>query len=140
MKYGKSVIEVCGEIQTQLNKRLGEIIQNMNPKLNRQRGKMTERSLAKKLNMERVGILGKEDLRGGIYVVEVKHRKKFVGNSFLEQAEIACFSPKIPIAIVHLHGQQHENDIVLIRIRDYVKVVNVASMLPKGEGKSGNDN
>lgn len=110
----------------------------MNPRINRQRGKQTEKKLAKLLSMQRVGILGKHDLQGGIYIVEVKHRQKFVGENFLKQAEGNCEFPKIPIAIVHIHGQEHDNDIVLIRIKNYRKVVNTLSILSKGV-ENGND-
>lgn len=88
-------------------------------KLNRQRGKRTERKLAKRLNAKRVGILGKEDLSHPVFSIEVKSRAKFAGESFLRQAERTCERGKTPLAVVHIRGKKISNSIVLMRLKDF---------------------
>lgn len=88
---------------------------------NRERGKETEKAIAKLLGGRRVGILGKEDIDHPDYTVEVKSRKSFAGSKFLEQAERHNADDKTAIAIVHVTGQRHGNDIVMMRLRDFLK-------------------
>lgn len=89
---------------------------------NRIRGKNTERALAKILGGRRVGILGKEDIDMSTgFCVEVKDRVKFTGDGFLKQAEKHLTDHKKAIAIVHIHKQPHEKDIVLMRLKDWIE-------------------
>lgn len=87
---------------------------------NRQRGKNTERKLAKLTNSKRVGILQGEDLEHKLWSIEVKDRVKFAGEKFMLQAERNCPQGKTALAIVHITGQRHDNDIVMIRFRDWI--------------------
>jgi hypothetical protein len=87
--------------------------------INRDRGKRTERVIAERLGGKRVGILCGEDVMHPIYSIECKSRMAFAGEKFLQQAESHCEKGKTPIAIVHLHGKNHGNDIVMIRLKDF---------------------
>ena len=89
---------------------------------NRIRGKNTERALAKILGGRRVGILGKEDIDIPGFCVEIKDRVKFIGDNFLKQAEKHLTDYKKAIAIVHIHKQPHEKDIVLMRLKDWMEM------------------
>ena len=70
-----------------LNQRHRTASEKMN---NRQRGKNTERSLARRIKAKRVGVLGKEDLDHPLFSVEVKHRKRVVIEQWMQQAERNC--------------------------------------------------
>lgn len=86
---------------------------------NRQRGKNTERAIAKRIRGRRVGILGHEDVQHELWSVEVKSRVKFSGEGFMQQAVKNCPQGKTPIVVVHIHGRQHSNDLVIIRMKDF---------------------
>lgn len=42
-------------------------------------------------------------------------KERFVGNTYMNQAESNCPDAKAPIVVVHTTGKRHENDIVVIR-------------------------
>jgi hypothetical protein len=90
-----------------------------NPKINRDRGKRSEKAVATRLKGRRLGTLGAQDVETSLFSVEVKSRQRFVGEAFLSQARSHCPLGKIPLAVVHLHGQRHNDDIVLLRLRDF---------------------
>ncbi len=54
------------------------------------------------------------------FSVEAKERKKFVGQKFMEQAIRNCPTGKTPIVIVHILGKKHDNDLVMIRLKDWI--------------------
>jgi len=87
--------------------------------LNRDRGKRAEREIAKRLGGRRIGTLCAEDILHPVYSIECKSRIAFAGERFLEQAERHCEKGKTPLAIVHVQGQRHGNDIVLMRLKDF---------------------
>ena len=90
----------------------------MNPTKNRQRGKDTERSLAKLLNAQRIGIMGKEDLSHPVFSYEVKSRKSFVALKWLEQSERnALKNNKTPVLVVHVNGKNHQKDLVILSLK-----------------------
>jgi len=91
----------------------------MNPNQNRSRGKRTEKAIAKKVNGKRLGLLGKEDVDAGPFSIEVKDRKVFSGRSFMEQAVRNCREGKTPLVIVHLTGKRHDDDLVMMRLKDW---------------------
>jgi len=91
----------------------------MNTNKNRQRGKRTERAIAKRLGGKRVGILGKSDVEHELFSFEVKSRLKFVGEKWFIQAVRNCEEGKIPAVIVHVTGQHHKNDYVIIKLKDF---------------------
>lgn len=87
---------------------------------NRQRGKRNEKALAKLMNAERVGIFGKEDGRDEMFSMEWKSRKTFVGQKWMEQAVTNCPEGKIPLVTVHVTGQRRMNDLVMVRLCDWI--------------------
>jgi hypothetical protein len=92
----------------------------MNPALNRKRGKRTERAIAKHLNGKRLGILGNHDVEAGPWAVEVKDRKRFSGSKFMEQAVRNAPAGKTPLVVVHETGSRHSNDLVMMRMSDWL--------------------
>ncbi len=99
-------------------------------KKNRQRGKRNEKVLSKLLGMDRVGIFGGEDAKDERFSAEFKSRKKFVGMKWMEQTVKNCPEGKIPIVVVHVMNQRRQNDIVMIRLKDWVDIIN-SSQIPK---------
>jgi len=91
----------------------------MNPNQNRKRGKRIERDLAKRLGGKRVGILGKTDISHAVFSFEVKGRVKFVAEKWFQQAVRNCEEGKIPAVIVHVTGQHHGNDYVIMQLKDF---------------------
>ena len=86
---------------------------------NRQRGKDSERQIAKLLGGKRVGILGDEDVMHPVYSIEVKSRKKFSGRKWMEQCKKNNKDNKIPIVVIHEANKPHSTDLVLIGIKDF---------------------
>ncbi len=86
-------------------------------KQNRQRGKANEKALAKILDACRVGIFGGEDIYKDKYSIEAKSRKSFVAEKWMLQSEKNCKN-RIPIVVVHITGKQHDNDLVIFRLKD----------------------
>ncbi len=91
----------------------------MNPSKNRRRGKAAERSLARLLNAQRIGILGKEDLSHPLFSYEVKSRKSFVALDWLNQAERNCPEGKMPALVVHVNGKNHQRDCVIVSLQTW---------------------
>lgn len=89
---------------------------------NRRRGKRVERMLARKLNFMRVGTMGKEDLIGKGFKVEVKSRESFRVEKWLNQVEVHCKEDQIPLLIVHTTSQKYHEDIVCLRLKDFLKL------------------
>ena len=92
----------------------------MNPAKNRNRGKKTESAIAKHLGGKRLGILGDDDVQAGPFSIEVKDRVKFIGRSFMAQAERNCPAGRTPLVIVHETGSRHSNDLVMMRMSDWL--------------------
>lgn len=86
---------------------------------NRRRGKRVQRNLAKKLGGENLGILGGFDIRLPLFSIEVKSRKRFLGEKFMEQAERNCEKSKTPLVIVHKTNSKYEEDLVIIRLKHF---------------------
>jgi precorrin-3B methylase len=91
----------------------------VNANKNRQRGKRTERAIAKRLKAKRVGILSKSDVEHPLFSCEVKSRLKFVGEKWFMQAVRNCEKGKIPAVIVHITGKAHKNDYVILKLKDF---------------------
>lgn len=92
---------------------------------NRRRGKQVEKRLAKKLNFIRVGIMGKEDLVGENFKVEVKSRKVFRAEKWLNQVEVHCKEKQIPLLVVHILSQRSQEDIVCLRLKHFLELKKV---------------
>jgi hypothetical protein len=91
---------------------------------NRKKGKRTEKAIAKRLNGIRVGILGAEDILTEKFAIEVKTRKKFVALSWYQQA-VKNAKNKIPLLIVHISNKHHDNDLVILSLKDFEKLINL---------------
>jgi len=89
---------------------------------NRKKAKRVERAIAKRLKGRRLGILGQEDVLTDQFVVEVKTRKKFVALSWYQQA-VKNAKEKIPLVIVHVSNKHHDNDLVILSLKDFEKII-----------------
>jgi hypothetical protein len=88
--------------------------------LNRNRGKSAERFVARALNGKRVGTMGGEDVQTGLFSVEVKSRARFVAEGWMSQARRNCPQGRVPAVVVHVHGQRHSEDLIMLRMSDWV--------------------
>jgi hypothetical protein len=91
---------------------------------NRKKGKRVEKAIAKRLDGIRVGILGAEDVLTEQFAIEVKTRKKFVALSWYQQAVKNAKKNKIPLLIVHISNKHHDNDLVILSLKDFEKLIN----------------
>ncbi len=91
----------------------------MSTNKNRQRGKATERAVAKRLDGKRVGVMGGEDVEHPIFSIEVKSRKAFVATDWMAQSARNCPEGKVPLVVVHVTGQRHTEDMVILRMKDF---------------------
>jgi hypothetical protein len=89
---------------------------------NRKKAKRVERAIAKRLKGRCLGILGQEDVLTDQFVVEVKTRKKFVALSWYQQA-VKNAKEKIPLVIVHVSNKNHDNDLVILSLKDFEKII-----------------
>ena len=92
---------------------------------NRRRGKAFQSKAAKILGLKNVGTLGGEDLydKREVFSAEVKSLKRFAGQNIMNQAIAHAKNDLIPIAMVHINGQRHDNDLIMIRLKDWKNVV-----------------
>ena len=94
----------------------------------RNRGKSTERAIAKIFqfdNARRVGILGKEDIVTDRFIIEVKERKslpKFILSAY-KQVEKHRTKDKIPLFILHELNRNHMNDLVILKLKDFLEII-----------------
>jgi hypothetical protein len=89
---------------------------------NRRRAKAIERALAKRLGGRRVGILGQEDIFTDLFSVEVKSRKSVAVWDWYQQA-VRNAKGKIPLLIVHITGKRHDDDLVVLSLADFEKLI-----------------
>ncbi|MDM7320241.1 MAG: hypothetical protein P3W91_000765 [Fervidobacterium sp.] len=93
----------------------------MSAKLNRQRGKRAERRVAELVGGRRVGVLGGEDIMHDAFSIEVKSRKKFVAQRWMEQAEKNA-QGKMAVVVVHIHKEKYEDAFVIVRLKDFLRL------------------
>ena len=96
--------------------------------INRQRGKRSQKKIAEKVNGIDIGVLGKIDVLTEKFIIEVKDRAKFIGENWLEQVEKHKdrkeFKGKKCLVIVHKRGRRYENSVVMMRLKDFLELVN----------------
>ena len=92
---------------------------------NRKRGSRVQKKINNKFGAENVGIFGNEDGRHPDFSLETKGLKKFVGSKFMEQCEANNTRKVTPIVIVHIIGSKYENDLVMLRMKDFKKLVKI---------------
>ena len=85
--------------------------------------KAVERKLARRFGTTRVGARDdvQMDIDAGWLSIEVKHRKKiakFLKDAVAQAVRNAGVS-QLPIVILHESGQRHDNDIVMVRLKDF---------------------
>jgi hypothetical protein len=86
---------------------------------NKRQGRAVQSKMAKRIGGKNVGTIEGQDVSHPIFSGEIKNRKKFVGNTFMAQAVRNCPEGKVPIVIVHETGQRHNNNLVMIRLKDW---------------------
>jgi hypothetical protein len=86
---------------------------------NRDRGKRAEREVAKRVGGKRIGVLCGEDIEHAVFSFEVKSRQTFVASSWMLQAVRNCPAGKCPAVVVHVHGKRHDDDMVILKMRDF---------------------
>jgi len=92
----------------------------MNPcTSNKRAGRAYQQKMAKRLGGKSVGTIEGQDIEHAIWSIECKKRKSFVGQSFMDQAVRNCPEGKTPLVIVHVTGQRHESDLVMMRLKDW---------------------
>ena len=96
--------------------------------MSRSRWKATERAIASRIGGERVPISGRQrgdqpDVRHRWLSVEVKHRGVIPQwlTTALTQAHAAVRGDQLPVAIIHRHGGRHTEDIVCMRLADFMQ-------------------
>jgi|GEM_PF-1584194 len=90
-------------------------------KRNKAQGRSIQSKIAKRLGGKSVGTIEGQDVAfyDKPWSIEVKHRKKFVGNAFMAQAIKNAPKDKTPIVIVHELNQRFNNSLVMIRLKDW---------------------
>jgi len=88
-------------------------------KRNRKRGRATEKAAAKIMGGKAIGALSGEDIFHPLVSIEVKNRKSFVGKKWIEQAQRNASNNKPPLVYIHLTGERHINDMVLMYCKDF---------------------
>ncbi len=91
-----------------------------NPKRNRQRGKELEREIARLLGGKRIGLLGQEDVQHPVWSIECKERKRVVIEAWMAQAEKYSTIDKTPLLVIHKLGKSHNQDIVCMRLYEFI--------------------
>ena len=89
--------------------------------------KAAEMAFAKRIGGTRGGAVGREgpDVIHPHLAPEVKERrgKPWVGlHKFMEQA-IRNAGTKVPLCVLHTLGESHDDDFVVMRVKDWLKVV-----------------
>jgi len=79
-------------------------------------------TVAEMIGGKNIGTLGGEDVEHPEYTVECKSLKRFAGEKVLLQAEGNNPGNRVSIGFVHILGQRHHNDVVLMRYRDWIKI------------------
>jgi hypothetical protein len=97
---------------------------------NRKRAKATQSRTCKLLGAKNVGGLGGEDGEHYLCSYEIKDRENFTGNKMLKQAEKNCPSEdKLPVVVVHNTRERRTNDIVLLRLKHWLLLLEVIENL-----------
>ncbi len=87
----------------------------------KRRGYEAESAIAKYLGMERIAGSGKRDVDGEWLCAEVKEKQTPVGYLIeaVKQAARLAKEGQLPIAVFHFLGQNHDNDLVVMRLADF---------------------
>lgn len=91
----------------------------MNPTSNKHAGRKFQSHIAQKLGGKSVGTIEGQDVEHPIWSIECKKRKAFIGQKFMTQCVKNCPANKTPLVVVHVTGERHENDLVMMRFSDW---------------------
>ena len=103
---------------------------------NRRAGKAFQGKCAKLHGAKNVGGLGGEDNEHPVWSIEAKKCARFAGQKFMDQAVANCPLGKIPIVHVHLTGENHDNDLIITRFKDWRKLYEQVGRKEKAEAGS----
>lgn len=83
--------------------------------------KATERAVAKILGGKRLGHLGAVDVKARWVSAECKHRQSVPAwlSDAMTQAKRHADEGQLPVVIIHVHGQRHSEDMVVMRLGDF---------------------
>jgi len=85
--------------------------------------KQCERAIAKRLQGQRTGATGRTgpDVLTPWACVEVKTRQALPRwlTDALAQARSNCWGDRLPLVVLHVTGERHDNDLVVLRLRDF---------------------
>ena len=90
--------------------------------------KRTERAIAARLGGIRVPVTGRQrgdvpDIEHAWLSIECKHRKSLPAwiTDAMAQARAAARSDQLPVAILHESGRRHAENLVLVRLSDWLE-------------------
>lgn len=87
--------------------------------------KLTERAVASRLGGRRVPVSGRGrgDVAHKWLAIEVKHRKRLPKwlKEAMAQARAASGLSQLPIVVLHEAGQCHDEDLVVLALKDFVE-------------------
>ena len=92
-------------------------------KRNRKAGRRLENFLNDMMGMIRQGAYSAQDGCDDHFSVEIKGRKTYAGNKFMDQAVKNCPKGKIPIYVAHTWNFPYEKAHVCIRLSDWLKLM-----------------
>jgi hypothetical protein len=89
---------------------------------NKRQGRHVQSKMAKLTGGKNVGTIEGQDLsyHDKPWSIEVKHRKTFIGNTFMDQADKNAPKGKVPLVIVHTKNQRYMKSVVLIRLDNWI--------------------
>lgn len=90
-----------------------------NTTANKRAGRAFQSHIAKTLGGKSVGTIEGQDVEHPLWSVECKKRKAFAGQPFMQQAIRNCPEGKTPIVVVHVTGDRHSDDLVMMRFKDW---------------------
>ena len=91
---------------------------------NKRQGRKVQSVLAQLTGGKNVGTIENQDISfvNKPFSIEAKHRKVFIGNTFMEQAERNAPEGKIPIVMVHTKGKRFNKSLVMIHLDEWLKI------------------
>lgn len=95
--------------------------------MNRGSWKRVEREVALHLGGRRVPVTGRssgdvEDVEHVLYAIEVKARKRLpllLVEAMVQAVRAGKRTAKIPLVVAHQAGSHHDNDLVVMRMKDF---------------------
>ncbi len=95
---------------------------------NRRNGKAFQTKVAYMHGGKNVGGLGGEDVEHTKFSIEAKYLQRFAGKKVRDQAISNCPEGKIPIGHIHIIGEKYENDIIMLRLEDWMNIIGSSSL------------